>query len=33
MPKAPMTPQEVENIRVKILDTALSVIIEEGFNT
>ncbi len=32
MPKAPMTPQEVENIRVKILDTALSVIIEEGFN-
>jgi len=32
MPKAPMTKKEVEKIREKILDTALNIIIEEGFN-
>jgi AcrR family transcriptional regulator len=32
MPKAPMTKEEVENTRGRILDTALSIIIEEGFN-
>jgi AcrR family transcriptional regulator len=32
MPKAPMTKKEVENTRGRILDTALNIIIEEGFN-
>ena len=32
MPKAPMTKEEVENTRGRILDTALDIIIEEGFN-
>lgn len=32
MPKTPMTKEEIENTRGKILDTALDVIIEEGFN-
>ncbi len=32
MPKAPMTKEEVENTRGRILDTALNIIIEEGFN-
>jgi AcrR family transcriptional regulator len=32
MPKAPMTKEEVENTRGRILDTALGIIIEEGFN-
>ena len=32
MPKTPMTKEEVENTRGRILDTALSIIIEEGFN-
>lgn len=31
MPKAPMTPEEVEIIRGRILDTALNIIIEEGY--
>lgn len=33
MPKAPMTQEEVEQIRVRILDTALEIIIEEGFKS
>lgn len=32
MPKAPMTAEVVEQTREKILDTALDIIIEEGFN-
>ncbi len=32
MPKAPMTHEEVEQTRGQILDTALDIIIEEGFN-
>jgi len=32
MPKKPRTKEEIENIREKILDTALHIIIEEGFN-
>ena len=32
MPKIPMTKQEVENTRERILDTALDIIIKEGFN-
>ena len=32
MPKAPMTKKEVETIREKILDTALDIIIQEGFH-
>jgi len=32
MPKTPMTKEEVENTRGRILDTALGIIIEEGFN-
>ncbi|MBN1364363.1 MAG: TetR/AcrR family transcriptional regulator [Syntrophaceae bacterium] len=32
MPKKPMTKEEIETTRGKILDTALSIIIEEGFN-
>jgi len=32
MPKAPMSKEEIENTRGRILDTALSIIIEEGFN-
>lgn len=32
MPKAPMTKEEVENTRGRILDTALDIIIREGFN-
>lgn len=32
MPKSPMTKEEIENTRVRILDTALDIIIEEGFN-
>lgn len=32
MPKAPMTAEAVEHTREKILDTALDIIIEEGFN-
>jgi AcrR family transcriptional regulator len=32
MPKKPMTKVEIENTRGKILDTALNIIIEEGFN-
>ena len=31
MPKTPMTKDEVEKIREKILDTALDIIIQEGF--
>ena len=31
MPKAPMTQEEVEQIRGRILDTALEIIIDEGF--
>lgn len=32
MPKTPMTKEEIENTREWILDTALNIIIEEGFN-
>ena len=32
MPKAPMTLEEIEQTRGQILDTALDIIIEEGFN-
>ena len=32
MPKAPMTKEEVENTRERILDTALDIIIKEGFH-
>jgi len=32
MPKAPMTKEEIESMRGRILDTALGIIIEEGFN-
>lgn len=32
MPKARMTKEEIENTRIRILDTALDIIIEEGFN-
>ncbi|MEN6422006.1 MAG: TetR/AcrR family transcriptional regulator [Smithella sp.] len=32
MPKLPMTKEEIENTRGRILDTALNIIIEEGFN-
>ncbi|MBN1498330.1 MAG: TetR/AcrR family transcriptional regulator [Spirochaetes bacterium] len=32
MPKTPMTREEVEVTRARILDTALDIIIEEGFN-
>ncbi|MDI6743640.1 MAG: TetR/AcrR family transcriptional regulator, partial [Smithella sp.] len=32
MPKSPMTKEEIENTRIRILDTALDIIIEEGFN-
>ena len=32
MPKTPMTKEEIENTRGRILDTALNIIIEEGFN-
>ncbi|PKN52514.1 MAG: hypothetical protein CVU55_04520 [Deltaproteobacteria bacterium HGW-Deltaproteobacteria-13] len=32
MPKAPMTKQEIEKTRGRILDTALEIIIKEGFN-
>jgi AcrR family transcriptional regulator len=32
MPKKPMTKEEVENTRERILDTALDIIIKEGFN-
>jgi AcrR family transcriptional regulator len=32
MPKAPMTKEEIDNTRARILDTALNIIIEEGFN-
>jgi AcrR family transcriptional regulator len=32
MPKAPMSKEEIENTRGRILDTALNIIIEEGFN-
>jgi len=31
MPKTPMSKQEMENVRALILDTALHIIIEEGF--
>jgi len=31
MPKAPRTPQEVEQTRERILDTALDIIIKDGF--
>jgi len=32
MPKAPMTKEEIDNTRARILDTALNIIIAEGFN-
>lgn len=32
MPKAPMTKEEIENTRGRILDTALYIIINEGFH-
>jgi AcrR family transcriptional regulator len=32
MPKTPMTKDEIENTRERILDTALDIIIKEGFN-
>lgn len=32
MPKTPMTKEEIENTRERILDTALDIIIKEGFN-
>ena len=32
MPKTPMSKDEINNTREKILDTALAVIIDEGFN-
>lgn len=32
MPKKPMTQEEIDNTRGRILDTALNIIIEEGFN-
>ncbi|MFA5322024.1 MAG: TetR/AcrR family transcriptional regulator [Smithella sp.] len=32
MPKAPMTKEEVQNTRGRILDTALDIIIKEGFH-
>ncbi|MBI5550670.1 MAG: TetR/AcrR family transcriptional regulator [Desulfobacterales bacterium] len=32
MPKTPMSAEAVEQFRAKILDTALAIIIEEGFN-
>lgn len=32
MPKLPMTKEEIENTRGRILDMALNIIIEEGFN-
>lgn len=32
MPKAPMSAEDIEKTREKILDTALDIIIEEGFN-
>lgn len=31
MPKAPMSPEEVEEMRERILDTALDIIIDQGF--
>ncbi|GAB6097950.1 TetR/AcrR family transcriptional regulator [Desulfatiferula olefinivorans] len=33
MPKAPMSPEEIEQTRGKILDTALAIIIEQGFDS
>ena len=32
MPKSPMTKEEIENTRERILDTALDIIINEGFH-
>ena len=32
MPKTPMTQEAIKNTRIRILDTALDIIIEEGFN-
>ena len=32
MPKMPMTREEIDNTRARILDTALNIIITEGFN-
>jgi AcrR family transcriptional regulator len=32
MPKMPMTMEEIDNTRARILDTALDIIITEGFN-
>jgi AcrR family transcriptional regulator len=32
MPKAPMTKEEIEDTRERILDTALDIIIKDGFN-
>lgn len=32
MPKKPMTREEINHTRIKILDTALDIIIEEGFH-
>lgn len=32
MPKMPMTREEIDNTRARILDTALDIIITEGFN-
>lgn len=32
MPKAPMSPAEIENTRERILATALDIIVKEGFN-
>jgi AcrR family transcriptional regulator len=32
MPKKPMTKEEIKNTRGRILDTALKIIIDEGFN-
>jgi len=32
MPKSPMTKEEIENTRGRILDTALDIIIKEGFH-
>jgi AcrR family transcriptional regulator len=32
MPKTPMTKEEIESTRERILDTALDIIIDEGFN-
>lgn len=33
MPKAPMSPEEIEQMRGKILDIALAIIIDEGFDS